>query len=444
FIALIKVILSKFPNIYNKNILILTNLSHRFLGYKNLLYMLSLLLAGAMFFVGFSYSMYNSTREIVRDDNPFDIMFIEDSEFNKTKKEDVEEIISTEGAKIEKYNVLEFLELPMFIYEDDKLSLYNDTKVIISETNYNKHMNTTVDIKPKEGFFITIFNEKMEHTMPTSILTNMNKKQIEEIPRNPNDYSRDVNTFKKVLKDTIFIHIPDTSISSEKNVPFTNYRYTQAFYTGAALVLDDSDYELFKNNLPSTSLKNMHLLNLKNGDKAFESLLTHLRNINNLDNSYWKNVSAFGKTSYDEKGFKEAYRPMYIEELIKLQIDNNGIVFFTMLFIGLLFVIANGIVLYYKVLCDIEEEKERIISLRRIGILQKEIKSIISKELAIIFFVPIIIGGGMGLYYLYVILSNTGMIELLIKKSFVILIGGILIQIIFYFISRRKYFKDVL
>lgn len=46
-----------------------------------------------------------------------------------------------------------------------------------------------------------------------------------------------------------------------------------------------------------------------------------------------------------------------------MQLDNHGIMLFTMIFIGLLFVISNGVVLYYKVFNDIKDEEERIISL---------------------------------------------------------------------------------
>ncbi|MGL5616507.1 MAG: hypothetical protein ACRDD2_09830 [Sarcina sp.] len=93
---------------------------------------------------------------------------------------------------------------------------------------------------------------------------------------------------------------------------------------------------------------------------------------------------------------------------------------------------------------DIKNEEERILALNRIGILEKEIKIIISKELAIIFFVPIIIGGALGMYFLYVMVSNSGMENLLMNKALIIFIVAIVIQVILYLISLRKYFKEVI
>jgi len=68
----------------------------------------------------------------------------------------------------------------------------------------------------------------------------------------------------------------------------------------------------------------------------------------------------------------------------------------------------------------------------------------ISKELAITFFTPILIGGGLALYYIYVLWSNSSMVGLLMKKSLIVLICGTIIQIIFYLISRKKYIKEVI
>lgn len=124
FIAIIKKIFSKMPNIYNRNLLVLSNLSHRFLGYKNILYVLSLLVAGAMFFVGYSYSIYASTREYVNNDNPFEIMFVESDKYNRVDKDNLEEAINSANGNIEKYNVLEFVEVPIFRENGNTLSFW--------------------------------------------------------------------------------------------------------------------------------------------------------------------------------------------------------------------------------------------------------------------------------------------------------------------------------
>ena len=113
-----------------------------------------------------------------------------------------------------------------------------------------------------------------------------------------------------------------------------------------------------------------------------------------------------------------------------------------MMFIGILFTIANGVILYYKVLSDIDEEEERLTSLNRIGVLKKEVRLMISKELALVFFIPIIGGGLTGLYFANMLVLNPSTADLFMKKSITIFIVGFIIQAIFYLVSRRKYIKQ--
>ncbi|GAA0070005.1 ABC transporter permease [Clostridium sardiniense] len=444
-IAVVKNILSRFPKLYNNNLLVLSNLSHRFTAYKNILYMVSLLIAGATFFVGYSYSMYTSVREFTDIGNPYDIMFVETAQYNKADKDKVKEVIKDNNGKMEKYDVLEYVEVPRF-KEDDGMMTYNsDKESIVSETNYNKHMGTEIDVKPSEATYISSLDEKVVD-FSSSILTIMDKDQLQKIQdvSAENGYKLSKDEYKKIAGESKSLYLDGDNISGRSNVQFANFRHGADYAAGNALVLDDKDYELLKNNSNEKSYKKLHLINIKNGDKAFEGLLGYLMNINNLDNSFWADGSLFGKYSYDERGIKESYRPIYKEELISLQLDNSGIIFFTMIFIGLLFVIASGVVLYYKVLSDINEEEERITSLTRIGILQKEVKAIISKELAIVFFVPIIVGGGMGIYYLYLMSYNSGMTDTIMKKSMFILIIGAIIQFIAYLISRKKCIRETI
>lgn len=445
-IAIVKTALSKFPKAYNRNLLVLSNLSHRFFGYKNILYILSLLVAGAMFFVGYSYSIYASTREYVNNDNPFEIMFVESHKYNKVDKENLEERINNANGNIEKYNVLEFIEVPVFRENGDVLSFWSENQSVISESNYNKHMGTNVDIKNDEALYITVANERLELEHPTAILTNLTEEKLDEVREAAyeHDYSIDREKLDNIIGDEFKWEIKDSNIKEEKNVRFTNFRYGGEYNSGTALVVDDEAYEELKSNFKETSIKKLHLMNVKNKDIAFNELMSYLKEVNGLDDSYWNSGNIWGgKISDDERGTIEAYRPVYREELVRLQINNNGMKLFTMIFIGLLFVIANGVVLYYKVFSDIKDEEERIISLNRIGILQSEIKTMISKELAITFFAPIIIGGSLGLYFLYIMLSNSGMTELLMSKALIVLLIGFIIQALLYLISLSKYFKEV-
>lgn len=445
FIDIVKWILSKFPNLYNDNILILANLSHRFTAYRSMLYILSLLVCGAMIFMGYSYSMYASSRDFITADNPYDIMFIESDNYNKVKQEDIKKLLNQNESKLITYKALDYMEVPVFKEDGKGNYSLEKTENIISETNYNKHMGTNLNVKPGQGIYVTEYDSG-GYKYPNSVFAPINEKQKEKVKDIlvKNNYVISKNDLNNILGSVPYIKIDKDNIKEKGNSKFTNERGTAIYNTGAGMILNDKDYETLKNNISSSSIKRMHLINAENSDKAFDVLTNHLRDVNKLDKSYWKEGSLWGKsTSNDvDRNIKEAYRPVYTEELVNLRLNQTGVLLFTMMFVGVLFTIANGVVLYYKVLSDIDEEQDRLTSLNRIGVLKKEVRLMISKELSLIFFIPIIFGGLTGLYFVNMVVLKDSTADVFMEKSIIIFIVGSMIQGVFYLISRRKYIKQ--
>ncbi|HYE08929.1 MAG TPA: hypothetical protein VEF53_01975 [Patescibacteria group bacterium] len=70
----IRMLFKGIPSLYNRQILILTNLSHRFNAYKVSLYMVTLLITLAVVFMGFGLSVYSYTKKTIGEFVPFDYM----------------------------------------------------------------------------------------------------------------------------------------------------------------------------------------------------------------------------------------------------------------------------------------------------------------------------------------------------------------------------------
>lgn len=446
-ISIVNTIIKKIPNLYNKNILVSSNLSHRFLGYKNMLYILTVIIGIAIFYVGFAYSNYVGTREMIIDDNPYDIMFVETEKYNKINENEIKNIASRNNAKIELYKNLEYLEVASFKKDDEGIRLWSNREMVISESNYNKHMDTNLDLKSGEVRFKDAFNSKINSEAEERILGTLNDSQLENFRGEDGYFSKaiDNKSFNKITQEEAILEIPATKALLERNVPFVNITHNDEFFIVDAIIIDDNDYEKLKNDVEKTSIKKVHLLNTTNTDKVFDGLIEVLKDKNNLDKSEWNEAYA---ENFDgeitQKEINAMYRPLYTEDIITKKISDNGLMFFTLIFVGLMFVIANGVVLYYKVLSDIEEEKERVKSLQRIGVTEKELKNTISKELIIIFFSPIVIGGGLGLYFLYLMMSNSGSVNIIVKNSIIVLIAISIIQFGLYLISRKKYIREIL
>lgn len=431
-------VIQKYPKFYNNEILILSNLSHRFKNYKNILYMLSILIAGAIYFSGTTYAMYSTSKELIDKDNPFDVAFVEKDGFNEVEESELKTLLNKRNIGIKNYSTLEFLEYPLFKEENGKYMYYSDSTQIISESNYNRHMKENIDVEKGCGIHISVYNEKMITEDFGVILAALSREELDELAYNMEEYLSKEELESIIGREKLY-SIEKEKLKEVRGVNFTNIIYNTNVSSGKAIIVDDDEYEsLKKANIKSG---NMHLLNIKNEKEIGNVLDDYLLKKNNIKKEDWDNGKQI--LSFEEEVIR-GYKPIYKHELIEDSIKYNGMMFFTTIFIGLLFIFANGIVLYYKVLSEIDEERERVKSLRRIGIENKKLRKIISKEMALTFYVPIIIGGGIACYYIYVLFSNHYIVGVVMKNVFEVLIAAIIIQTIIYLISRKKYLKEVL
>lgn len=431
FITLIKEIARKFPEFYNKNLLVLTNLSHRFFAYKVILYIVSLLAAGAIIFIGFSYSTYSIVDKDINERFPYEFMFIQEDMYNNVSSDEVRRLIEDNGGTIDKYNVLESINLPEYREKNGKVSFWSERSVIISESNFNKHMKTNISVKSGEAFRVDVIKQNMKLDLDyNTIFTLDGSDKIKERMKIFNEnYEADVDEFNKTVdKDGEFI-LQKGQIQSI-NTSFSNVVMTQTYRSGSAKIIDDIDYEKILNKVGEGKILKYHLININKGDKdkIFIELKNYIRKVNaNLGDS---NLEGYGPISKSEQR--------------EIAIESKGFYFFSMLFLGMLFLIASAIVLYYKLVTDIEEEKYRIKSISKVGLTTTEGTKIIVKQLCIIFFVPVIVGGSLGLYYLSVMYSNSALMIFLIKESLIIVGAYALLQVLFYLGIRRKYLNDIL
>lgn len=133
------------------------------------------------------------------------------------------------------------------------------------------------------------------------------------------------------------------------------------------------------------------------------------------------------------------------EENLQIEISKNSFVLFILCFIGLLFFVSIGFVLYYKVVTDIGDTQDKYKRIRRIGIENKQINKIISFELRILFFIPVILGSFIGVMLIIsqtikTMEFNTG----ILVNSLSVVIVYVLLQMIYYLLAKRKYLSGIL
>lgn len=101
----------------------------------------------------------------------------------------------------------------------------------------------------------------------------------------------------------------------------------------------------------------------------------------------------------------------------------------------------SGSFLYFRLYMDLDEDKQKFSSIAKMGLTVKELKKVLTRQTAILFFAPIIVALIHGAVALTA-LSN--LFEFNIFKESVMVFGVFLIiQIIYFFIVRFFYTKQI-
>lgn len=118
-----------------------------------------------------------------------------------------------------------------------------------------------------------------------------------------------------------------------------------------------------------------------------------------------------------------------------------GPILFIGLFIGIVFFVSAGSFLYFRLFTDLDEEKRKFRSIAKIGLTETELKKVVNRQIALLFFSPIVVALVHGIVALTA-LSHLFDYNLTVESSLVL--GSFaLIQIVYFLIVRFFYVKQV-
>jgi putative ABC transport system permease protein len=118
-----------------------------------------------------------------------------------------------------------------------------------------------------------------------------------------------------------------------------------------------------------------------------------------------------------------------------------GLVLFVGLFIGIVFFVSAGSFLYFRLYADLDEDKHKFQSISKMGLTEQELKKVLTRQTAILFFTPILVALIHGAVALTA-LSHFFYYDLT-KVSISVLGVFLLIQIVYFYIVRFFYTKQV-
>jgi putative ABC transport system permease protein len=137
----------------------------------------------------------------------------------------------------------------------------------------------------------------------------------------------------------------------------------------------------------------------------------------------------------------ERFKIMSVEYEILQIMKFYGPILFVGLFIGIVFFVSAGSFLYFRLYMDLDEDKQKFSSIAKMGLTVKELKKVLNRQTAILFFAPIIVALVHGAVALTA-LSNLFSFNI-VKESVMVLGVFLVIQIIYFFIVRHFYTKQI-
>ena len=122
-------------------------------------------------------------------------------------------------------------------------------------------------------------------------------------------------------------------------------------------------------------------------------------------------------------------------------LEGTGVMLFVGSFLGLVFLVATGSIIFFKMMTEAEDDKDKYSILYNIGVPKKEIKRTIRNQVGFVFLAPLILGLLHGTVAL-VAFSNLLQMNLLIPVV-IWMATYVFIYILYYFITIQGFHKTI-
>ncbi|MED2874513.1 ABC transporter permease [Bacillus thuringiensis] len=126
--------------------------------------------------------------------------------------------------------------------------------------------------------------------------------------------------------------------------------------------------------------------------------------------------------------------------------QQNGLLSISSVLVGIVFFVFTLSFLYFRLFTDLERDKEQYQMISKLGLSQKELKKIVTRQMMILFFLPIIVAmvHSSFAFLTFHQLGQTVSREMsVIQSSIVVLVSFICIQMIYFLIIRNHYIKRI-
>lgn len=405
-----------FKGFYNSNILVLNSLSHRFMDYHKVLYIVTLLVSGAMLFMSMTYSSYKSVKKQMNLKYTYDLSFVlpEDK-----VSSDLKNIIESTGADVKSYNLLEGINVPDMRDYDGRVKWFNFQTEVISKSNYEKITKKNIDIQKDHALYLHLENHSLKGGLIIDFL-----KDEDEINKLSHVDGISIEDYKKMKGGSGFMYIPsENKVNKSENIG--NYFFSNDYARTCKIVLNDDDYNKLKQNSMKSAVCCDVLVNLNNnGD--YGKYKTKIENaLNQIGGTAAKESLIIKREIFDD------------------EISSEGFDLFMYSFLGMMLLVGSAVTLYFKTFTSLNDDKDEAGQLFRIGLTSKEIDKVLIEQLGAVFIVPPVIAILLISFYLSKMYTLIPGGDYMWKCSLTVFCVYGAIQILFFILTSCKYLNEI-
>ncbi|OKP77583.1 hypothetical protein A3844_29620 [Paenibacillus helianthi] len=382
---------------YYRHILSITEINHKFNQNKRVMFILSILSGVTIFLVASPFSLLQLS-ESIAERNKYDIEYISVTGVHTLGSGQLEQMMKQSGEPFKSITETSFLNLKMNL-EGDKYDVLK-SKPIISQDRYNLLTGEKVTVGAGEALNIITAWEPGSHGIdPGAAIA----------------FTDGTQTFDFKVKSSYH----------------GNWFATASSYpTSSGIVISNEDYKDMAAKIDGGAIGTHYGINFTDW-KGTEGIVQRLKD-------------ALKATDKDGSGQWFAVSSK-IDAYKELKNNYSLFVFITSL-VGVLFFVAGGMVLYFKQYTEIGNAIVFFRKLYKIGISDREIRTVVSAELLITFFVPLLLGSLFGYSFIYLVthvMSGSDILGEFMKNTTIVIAIYFLFQLSFYIITKRKYVQEV-
>lgn len=388
--------------LYNKvNIIALSQMIYKLKDTARVLFLAAMLGAVTLTATETVYSFFAALSDALVKSSTDAISFMEKetSLVDLTTVEKTESILEDSELEVQSFDKMNIIQLKRAnVAKDENIQDF----MVISNSDYNKRAKKLgkekLNLKDRESVYIHPFSA-----------TVYSKEKSEDIKKGKKIYIKDDYVDLNVSNYIESFKLVKELYGAIVNIQSTRY--------ATMLVLSDTDFDTLKNKVTEKDQNIYYGIDLEDWTKS-EEASEKVKQV--IPNHY--------KESYSARVMD------YIE-----QKSAFGLVLFIGMFLSVLFFIASGSIIYFKLLNDMKQDELEFSILKKIGSTNKEMNKIITKQISIIFFLPFIVSVVHSLFALKP-LSNIFQKSLLVDALTVI--GVYLLFQVFYFLIIRKIYVN--